>query len=265
MKILGRRPADYLKNLGRAHLYLWYCFKCCLLFKRPFFLLYHYFTMRPPRDTVLELRSGMKIFLSDHPHDLITIFLVFVREDYGKVRPGSIVIDIGANIGAFCLFAAHHRARQVFAYEPNTQSYRTLLRNIADNHLAEVVVPHQLAVSRKAGEVVRIPVQSSPYNAISTGETTSECESVMTTDLSSILVDHGLESVALLKMDCEGAEYDIIMHASEDIWHHIHNVRMEYHHGAPDPLTVVLQAHNFELRALRQDTSTSGNMWFQQV
>ncbi|MBF8282059.1 MAG: FkbM family methyltransferase [Anaerolineales bacterium] len=265
MKIPGRRPSDYLKNLGRIHKYMWYCLKCLFLFKRPFSLLYHYFTLRPPRHTVVELRSGLRIFLSGHAHDLITIFLIFVREDYGQIQPGSIVIDIGANIGVFGLYAAHHQARRVYAYEPNTQSYQWLLRNIAENHLDQVILPHQLAVSRKAGEVVRFPTQASPYNAILTGETTADCELVTTTDLSSILGDHGLESVDLLKLDCEGAEHDIILHTSEVVWRRIHNLRMEYHHGQPDPLMAALQARHFKLTAFRQDTPTSGNMWFRQV
>ncbi len=265
MKILGRNPSNYFKNLGLIHKYLWYCLKCCFMFKQPLSILYHYFTMRLPRRKVVEMRSGLKIFLSDHAHDLITVFLIFVREDYGKIQPGSVVIDVGANIGVFCLYAAHHQARQVYAYEPNTETYQWLLRNIAENHLDQVILPHQLAVSGRADEVVRFPTRSSPYNAILTDEAATDFELVTTTSLSSILSDHRLESVGVLKIDCEGAEYDILLNAAEVPWRCIHSLRMEYHRGQPDQLMAALQARHFKLTAFRRDTPTSGNLWFQQV
>ena len=46
---------------------------------------------------------------------------IFVHKFYLQegisILPGDIVLDVGANIGAFTLFAARHRAH-VYAYEP---------------------------------------------------------------------------------------------------------------------------------------------------
>ncbi len=50
--------------------------------------------------------------------------------------PGSILVDVGANVGVFSLYAAAHRNCQVFAFEPESQNYACLNKNIYLNHLS---------------------------------------------------------------------------------------------------------------------------------
>jgi FkbM family methyltransferase len=65
------------------------------------------------------------------------------------VRAGDVFYDIGANIGVFSLFAARHVAAggAVHAFEPEALNFAQLNKNIAFNHLAEIVRTHCLAVS----------------------------------------------------------------------------------------------------------------------
>jgi hypothetical protein len=129
MKLLGRDHAAYLKGLRGVHRYAFWSLRCCLVFRRPLTVLRHYLTLSSPPDRRVELRSGLRVNLSDHPQDLTTAFLIFVRRDYGLVRPGSVVVDVGANIGTFALHAAHCGAARVLAYEPNrATSSRTACR-----------------------------------------------------------------------------------------------------------------------------------------
>jgi len=93
-------------------------------------VLSHYINKNSTLDIPLEFRNGLKIQLSNHPHDLITVFVVFVKKDYGDVLKNNIVVDIGANIGAFSLLAAKMGAKKVFAYEPNQVAFEVLQNNI---------------------------------------------------------------------------------------------------------------------------------------
>ncbi len=60
---------------------------------------------------------------------------------------GSVVWDIGANIGLYSCYAAKHRGCKVFAFEPSVFNLELLARNIFLNGLAELVtiVPLPLA------------------------------------------------------------------------------------------------------------------------
>jgi FkbM family methyltransferase len=222
-------------------------------------------TLKPIRDPVVELRSGLRIHLSGHPHDVITVFLIFVREDYGQVHFGSTLVDVGANIGVFSLYAASRKAGRVYAYEPNTQTYACLMRNITDNHLEQTIHPYQFAVSSSAGDTVKFPVQPSVYNAIITGDTAAEFERVMTTSLPAILDEHHLDRVDLLKLDCEGAEYDIVFDAPDEMWARIDRIRLEYHNGRVDELRSHLEARGYRLASFRKDLESSGNLWFEKA
>jgi FkbM family methyltransferase len=260
MRLLNRDITRYMRRIHEIPHYLWYFLKCFVLFKRPFRFIYFYLTATPPADRLVEMRNGLKIHLSEHPHDIIAVFVVFARQDYGKIDPHSLVVDIGANIGVFSLYAAHSNARRVLAYEPNRESFDCLRRNIQANHLEEVIEPHRLAVSSVAGEEVMFPRTSSPYNAIAMGEGDSDYEVVETIDLSAMLGDTA--QVDLLKLDCEGSEYDILLKSDENLLSRIDKIRLEFHLGREGELQAHLRRHGFTLRHFRADTHESGNMWY---
>lgn len=202
-----------------------------LQFKRVQQLWASYLRAAPPPGNSLELRDGLKIALSGNPHDVITVMVNFCRQEYGKVLPAWTVVDIGGNIGAFALFAARSGASGVFCYEPNQEAFNVLNRNIFINNLDERVKAYNLAVSGNAGDLVWIAKSSSPYNKTRSGEEAlpEGGEAVSTTTVEALLEQNGLEYVDLLKMDCEGAEYEILMGMPNDVLKKVHRIRMELH------------------------------------
>jgi hypothetical protein len=70
--------------------------------------------------------------------------------------------------------------------------------------------------------------------------------------------------VALVKLDCEGSEYDIILHSRADSWRSVQRVVLEYHPVkgvGPSALLKRLRQLGFELVGERQDAPALGVWW----
>jgi FkbM family methyltransferase len=260
MRIFNRDVARYVRRIPEVHRYLWYLAKCFWVFKKPWPFVRAYLSASGLPAGQVDLRNGLSVLLSNHKDDVITLFLVFVREDYGKITPGSVIVDIGANIGVFALHAACRDAHTVLAYEANGEAFQRMRDNIRLNQLEHVVFPYHLAVTAHAGEKVRFPTRASVYNAILADDGAGDAEWVQTTNLSKIV--EPVNQVDLLKMDCEGSEYDILLSSPGPVVRKLKEIRMEYHLGRAQEVVHFLQGHGFVLRRWNRDRDTSGSLWF---
>ncbi|RPI00204.1 MAG: FkbM family methyltransferase [Ignavibacteriae bacterium] len=262
MKFFNRDFSLIARHAYHLPSYPAYFLKCFSIFKRPTQIISCYLRMTPPPTGVVDLRSGLTVHLSSHPHDIVTIFIIFIRGEYGRISPGSTVIDIGANIGAFSLFAASCGASKVFAFEPNAEAFQCLQKNIHANRLDSVIKPHRFAVAGSAGRRIRFPKNASAYNSFLRGESAKEYEFVKTIDLTRIMknIDH----VDLLKMDCEGAEWEILHGTNREVLDRIDAIRMEYHLGQRDQIAAFLQQNGFSLKMLA-GPKYAGNMWLDKL
>jgi FkbM family methyltransferase len=259
MNILNRNASAYLRRIPHIPVYLYYFLKCAWLFSNPIEFLKAYITRQPIAGGVVKLRSGLHIYLSDHPHDPITVFVIFVRKDYGDLPSDSVIIDIGANIGVFALYAIHQGANKVFAYEPNSASFQCLQKNIERNGLALKISAHQLAVTSKPDQQVKFPVASSVYNSVLANDSDQEYEIVNTTSLDRIA--QSLQTIDLAKIDCEGGEYDILFN-SHDVLNKIQQLKLEYHNAQLDHLRAHLGQFGLKVQLLKPDSPVYGNIWF---
>ena len=69
----------------------------------------------------------------------------------GGFAEGDTLLDIGANVGMYSVFAARTRGARVFAFEPESQNYAILNRNIHMNGLAGLVSAYCAALSDRPG------------------------------------------------------------------------------------------------------------------
>lgn len=67
-----------------------------------------------------------------------------------SMKPGQMLFDVGANMGQYALIAAK-RGLRVHAFEPESQNFALLCRNIGINNLGNVVTAWPLALSDSAG------------------------------------------------------------------------------------------------------------------
>ena len=62
-------------------------------------------------------------------------------------QPDEVLVDIGANVGMYTIWAAKTRGTRVFAFEPESQNYGLLNKNIVLNGLSGQVIAYCVALS----------------------------------------------------------------------------------------------------------------------
>ncbi len=173
--------------------------------------------------------------------DYLTVF---------DLKPYWTIVDIGAGLGDFTILAAKSCPQgMVHAYEPLEDSYRLLMHNLALNG-ADNVTQYQLAVSGDPGGTA---VAGSEKTAVSTrfraGEGAGE---VRTTHLAQVLGRLPEGRCDLLKIDCEGCEYDFLMSAGPETLARVDRITMETHRGlgsgTPEQLSAYLANSGFEIK-----------------
>jgi FkbM family methyltransferase len=128
-----------------------------------------------------------------------------------RVKPGQLVVDVGANIGYFTVLAAHAVGRDgaVMAFEPNVDVRKRLEDNIRLNALTNVEV-HGEALGERAGEVMLYVGPPTDTGLASLralpGSRTVRVPLVRFDDLAR----PGDRPVRLIKVDVEGAEFAVI-------------------------------------------------------
>jgi len=250
---------NWLNTLSKIPRYVVYFSRACVVFANPVQVIWHYVRRTSPRKGCVKIRNGPTIHLSGHPHDTITVFVIFAKRDYGVVERDAVVVDVGANIGVFTLYAAHAGARRVFAFEPNGEAHDVLKRNINENRLGSTVVVQRRAVFDADDQVLSIPKSASPYNDTRARVVSSDEDLVNTISLAGILDGVDSSHVDLLKCDCEGAEYPFLMGTSATELSRLRRIRMEYHEGPLNGLIQMLAQNG--LRQTHRDDD-GAILWF---
>jgi FkbM family methyltransferase len=260
VKILGRRPRNVAIGLLSLHQYILGCLRCFREFENPVQVVWSYIRRVPPPSGLVRLKNGWTIHLSNDPADIVTAVVVFARYDYGDIAPGSRVVDVGANIGTFALYAAKCGAASVVAYEPSAESFACLERNIRENGLERTVTIHRLAVASKERQSVLFPRRSSVMNMMLAAGEAGGTDEVATTTLDAIVRSHG--RVDFVKLDCEGAEYEILFGAEPETLRAISILRLEYHQGRRLELVEHVGRLGLVPTRLTADNAIGGVIWF---
>lgn len=185
----------------------------------------------------VKLRSGGLTYHVRGAMDVWSVKEALIDRFYEKcgyvIEPGWTIVDIGAGIGEYTLFAAD-KARRVLAFEPYTPSYNLLNQNIATNHVLNVEA-FPIAAASKTGELILDLSDGEPLQIQSrqTQQAVSATKThVQALSLSDIFQKQQIEKCNLMKLDCEGAEYDILFGAPEVVLEKIDRIVMEYHDNA---------------------------------
>ncbi|MBI2523567.1 FkbM family methyltransferase [Candidatus Woesearchaeota archaeon] len=152
----------------------------------------------------------------------------YIAEDF-NIKKDDVVVDIGANIGAFSVLAAKNATNgSIFAYEPDKENYEILKKNNALNNLHNVFVSN-LAVTGKRGYIdfFASKLNNGGHSIYSTDS--KKVTKVKSTTLSDIFKINNLKKINYLKIDAEGAEYDALLNTPAPVIRKVDKIVLEYH------------------------------------
>lgn len=152
-------------------------------------------------------------------------------------KEGDIVIDIGANVGMVSiLLAKQFPFLKIYSFEPLKENYDNLLKNIELNNIPDGIITAENKAVTKDGRLINMSINSANKGGSSTADIIS-INSIMTKEncqiesitLEEIFKKYNINKLKLLKIDCEGSEYEILYNANTDILNKIENLRGEFH------------------------------------
>ena len=178
---------------------------------------------------VLELRNGLRFSVRGTNELAVlleaTILNPYLGSGHIELRQDAVVVDVGANIGDFTVMAASLcPLGRVYAVEPISEYIPALETNKTLNLLSNVEII-QVALGDHEGEI-RLSVAGSQSSTHF--DSAANTETARLTTLTQLMRDCGIERIDLLKMDCEGAEWEILL-AAHEVLPRIRQICMEFH------------------------------------
>lgn len=197
--------------------------------------------------------DGIDLDIEDDPQGGVA--KVICREAQGKydklnLQPGDVVIDIGAHVGIVSIYLAkRYPGIKVYAFEPVPANYQRLCRNLHANG-AEGVIAVNKAVTgdgRSIGIAVQPEINTGGGSMLNTATKSLIASSCTLSDIFGLYVQGRAK---LLKIDCEGAEYEILQ-GSEALLDRVDYLRGEFHANrttallgySPEKLLAMCQKH----------------------
>lgn len=182
----------------------------------------------------LRTADGLTITIRRNQGDAATVAEIFLDDCYNRnltLSPDPVVVDVGGFIGDFSLYAVKRlNARRVIVCEPSPRNWVLLLKNIANNGYENRIEPVNKAVTDGGDVMMNIEAPDESQCMVSAyGPSEQPLSPVSGISLDQLLRDHAVESVDLLKIDCEGGEYAILESVASDVLSRIRNIVFEYH------------------------------------
>lgn len=176
------------------------------------------------------------------------------HELLASAQAGDVVADVGANVGLYAVALARRvgPAGRVIAYEPDAANAALLWRNVALNGVEGVVEVREIAVGREPGE---LPFLSDRQQ--------SRLDPAGASRVRVVTLDDQFERLALLKIDVEGLECDVLEGARalladearrpRRIFVEAHLARLPEHGHSEEDVTSALQRAGYAVTELSFD------------
>jgi len=229
----------------------------------------------PAAEYTIELGGGLKLWLQNKQQLGAARYVVkeiFTQRRYDRpgfqIQPTDTIVDIGANMGIFSLWAAQQAPQgRVIAVEP-TSVMDVLQLNIDKNHITNIVPVREAAgIDGQTWEFKTYP----GFNIVNHrndwkpklftrfvikllyGKYQSDpvIEKVHVKSLERILDENGVDRVNYFKIDCEGGEYEVFRNLTARGFDRLDKVVMEFHEYSPGQdhreLVKLLKDHGFNV------------------
>jgi len=178
------------------------------------------------------LRDGTRLWLRS-PFELWLAAETCILHEYERpawrAGPGEVVVDVGASIVDFAVRQALRAPEgRVIALEPDAGSFALLERNVRENACRNVVAVHAAAAARSGVVALTGEAEAARRRTVAGDASRPGEQRVRCVTLDEVLAAE-VATCALLKIDVEGAEAEILGGASDGTWARIARVVVETH------------------------------------
>lgn len=204
------------------------------------------------------IENQLNLYTHGNLDNLETLAMVFTQREYAAFFPfyqKATILDVGAHRGYFSIFAAKNAAAASFilALEPEIENVSHLRKNLDLNGVKNVLV-EQAALHWENTEV-NLKIGASVNHSTMEDDSVNmeySCQKVIGITMEALLAKYKIDRIDFLKMDCEGAEYDIFYKMSAEAYRKIHVISMEFHdmkreEYAASRLVSCFVEHGFEI------------------
>ena len=150
-----------------------------------------------------------------------TLYLFEILED-------DVIIDIGGHIGLFALYASLSSPNgKIISIEPHPENFSLLKENMINNNLHKIILVNKaITNSNKNIELFLDSFDDSAHSIYGSGKNSIQIKGIT---LRKIMQENQISKCNMLKMDCEGAEFEIIESLPDNELLKIDKLCLEYH------------------------------------
>jgi FkbM family methyltransferase len=227
---------------------------------------------RPSYPFQLRLTNGATLTL-DSAAEAKVFWHIFVRGCYRLPAVCNTILDCGANVGIFSIWAASQRpSARIVALEPFADTFQSLTRNLRANGLEGRVQTVQAGLAAESGVRWMNSGGESPYRKVmhtdgpiaAAGTVPIHCLT-----LADALQQFDVQPLDLLKMDIEGSEWEVLLSTAPSTLAAIRHIQVEYHkvqarfRYTPEKLFAHLERAGHRLVYRTQDAHATGLAYFE--
>ena len=182
-----------------------------------------------------NLSSLLPEKIKNHPSLGFSFFEIFHRKTYSfkncKIESGDVVFDLGSCFGLFSRYAFLNGASEVHAFEPNKELVESnLILNKGFNFFFNAKAVH----SKNVKFLEKEDLINSWVEESRTGE-------ILNVDINSYIAAKNIKKIDYLKVDIEGAEYDLFENINKDfLANNVKKIAIEYHNNTNGQVQKIL-------------------------
>jgi FkbM family methyltransferase len=149
-----------------------------------------------------------------------------------RLEPGWTIVDVGAAMGDFTVHAAALCPRgTVYAFEPLPESFARLEEHVRLNGVTNVKAwAEAIAAEKGTLSLYTVTGLTGQHRTAGDGSAaTATAVRVPALTLGEAFDRHGIARCDLLKIDCEGAEFEILLGLPPEVFDRVARIVLEYH------------------------------------
>jgi len=220
------------------------------------FNFFFYLSQKQVKKDVFQITKNIKFKIRPNTIDPFVVVDNFYLKEYLKeseIKPTDIIVDIGSHIGSFSVFCSQY-AKKVISYEASPLNYKLFVENIRLNSIKNIDA-HNIAVYSKKCKINFFHDKENTGGNSLFLKNQKQKMQINAIPLSQIIIDRKLNKIDFLKMDIEGAEYDVLLNTPKKYLNKISKIALEYHDYLPtnhnvQELKNFLEKNGFEVKII---------------